>query len=98
ALAANAGLLVVLALLELRQEPGLLTLLLEALERAFEGLVGLYDDLGHLLVPPPTPAPMDKRQLYITRPTLGQSAYGVRSRHRARLTSSSTRSAAISTA
>src|SRR5207302_1194853 len=52
-LAPNAGLLVMLALLELRQEPRLLALLLEALERAFEGLVGLNDDLGHWAVPPP---------------------------------------------
>src|SRR5437762_308631 len=73
ALAANAGLLVVLALFELRQQPGLLALLLEALECAFEGLVGLYDDLGHLVVPPPDLTPVDKRQLYTTCPTLQQS-------------------------
>src|SRR3989449_1161143 len=50
-LAPDAGLLVVLSLLELRQEPGLLALLLEPLERALEGLVGLYDDLGHSAPP-----------------------------------------------
>src|SRR5262249_23952351 len=50
-LAPNAGLLVMLALLELRQEPGLLTLLFEALQRALEGLVGLNDDLGHSAPP-----------------------------------------------
>src|SRR5207245_9679246 len=38
---------VVLALLELGEEPGLLALLLEALEGARDGLVGLDDDLGH---------------------------------------------------
>src|SRR5262245_54607780 len=51
ALPPNARLLVVLTLLELRQEPGLLTLLLEALQRALEGLVGLHDDLGHSTPP-----------------------------------------------
>src|SRR5215813_5790492 len=50
-LAPNAGLLVVLSLLELGQEPGLLALLLEALQRAFEGLIGLNDDLGHSAPP-----------------------------------------------
>ena len=47
ALATNARLFVVLALLELREEPGLLALLLEALERVLEALVGLDDYLGH---------------------------------------------------
>src|SRR2546426_3201334 len=46
-LPSNAWLFVVLALFELGQEPSLLALFLEALERAFEGLVGLDDDLGH---------------------------------------------------
>src|SRR5207247_10376383 len=50
-LAPNAGLFVVLALLELREEPGLLALLLEALQRAFEGLIGLDDHLGHSAPP-----------------------------------------------
>src|SRR5215813_8774665 len=50
-LAPNAGLLVVLSLLELRQEPGLLALLLEALQCALEGLIGLDDHLGHSAPP-----------------------------------------------
>src|SRR5438477_11290800 len=50
-LAPNAGLLVMLALLELRQEPGLLALFLEPLQRAFEGFIGLDDDLGHSAPP-----------------------------------------------
>jgi hypothetical protein len=41
----------VLTLLEFRQEPGLLTLLLEALERALERLVGLDNDFGHAAPP-----------------------------------------------
>src|SRR5262244_1830419 len=40
-----------LALLELRQEPRLFALLLEALERALEGLVGFDNDLGHSAPP-----------------------------------------------
>ena len=51
ALATNAGLFIVLTLLELGEEAGLLALLLEALERAFEGFVGLDDDLGHTTPP-----------------------------------------------
>src|SRR5438046_2786902 len=50
-LAPNAGLLVMLALLELRQEPGLLALFLEPLQRAFKGFIGLDDDLGHSAPP-----------------------------------------------
>src|SRR5207237_631873 len=51
-LAPDARLFVVLALLELGEEPGLLALLLEALERHLEGLVGLDDDLRHAVPPP----------------------------------------------
>src|ERR1700730_11268727 len=47
ALALDAGLLVVLTLPELGHEPGLFALLLEALERVLEALVGLDDYLGH---------------------------------------------------
>src|SRR5438876_5115281 len=54
-LAPDAGFLVVLTLLELRQEPGLLTLLLEPLERVLKGLVGLDDDLGHSAPPSENP-------------------------------------------
>src|SRR5262245_39838577 len=68
ALALHAGLLVVLTLLEFGQEPGLLTLLLEALERALEGLVGLDDDFGHSAPSLRDPGgPLDKRQLYTIR-------------------------------
>src|SRR5262249_50497281 len=55
ALPSNTRLLVVLALLQLGEEPRLLALLLEALERALEGLVGLHDDLRHVRVPPSIP-------------------------------------------
>src|SRR5438445_3646819 len=55
ALAPHTGLLVVLPLLELGQEPRLLTLLLEALQYALEGLVGLDDDLDHALSPSAPP-------------------------------------------
>src|SRR5882672_11029841 len=72
ALPPNAGLLVVLTLFELRQEPGFLALLLEALEGALEGLVGLDDDLGHAAPPSERGHTLDKQQLYTTRPTLGQ--------------------------
>src|SRR5262249_20127364 len=51
ALAPNAGLFVVLTLLELREEAGFLALLLAALERALERFVGLDDDLGHTAPP-----------------------------------------------
>src|SRR5438270_11638819 len=73
ALAPNAGLFIVLALLELGEEPGFLALLLEALEGAFERFVGLDDDLGHTTPPQAVGSP-DKQQLYTIRPTLGQSS------------------------
>ena len=52
ALPPDARLLVMLALFQLGEEPRLLALLLEALERALEGLVRLHDDLRHVRVPP----------------------------------------------
>src|ERR1700694_3932910 len=79
ALALHAGLLVVLTLLEFGQEPGLLTLLLEALERALEGFVGLDDDFGHSAPSLRDPGgPLAKRQLYTTRqcPPLAQLGGG----------------------
>jgi len=51
ALAPNAGLFVMLALFEFGEEPGLLALLLEALQRAFERFIGLDDYLGHSAPP-----------------------------------------------
>ncbi len=50
-LAPNAGLLVVLSFAELVHQPSLLTLLLEALQRDFEGLIVLELDAGQNLFP-----------------------------------------------
>src|SRR5690606_21219060 len=57
-----ARLLVVAMLAEIREDAGLLALLLEALERALEALVIVEDDLGHLLTHP-SQAPVRGRQM-----------------------------------
>src|SRR5581483_11472695 len=71
ALPPDARLLVVLPLLQFGEEPRLLALLLEALEGALEGLVGLHDDLRHVRVPPSVESlgtRLGKRIAYTTGP------------------------------
>lgn len=51
-LAANAGLLVTFTALDLRQDSSFLDLLLESLQRTFDGLVFAYADFCQMNSPP----------------------------------------------